>query len=80
MVGRRDLSWPRESQDTTPMDIEDFSPELFYFILGSAGSLWAALMIYGFVTGRKSKRKQPSLGKGMPRNRRKRRARGRERS
>jgi hypothetical protein len=62
------------------MDIEDFSPELFYFILGSAGSLWAALMIYAFVTDRKAKRKQPSLGKGTPRNRRKRRARQRQQS
>ena len=43
------------------MVIEEWSSELFYFILGSAGSLWAALMIYGFVIDRKTRRKQPNL-------------------
>ena len=61
------------------MVIEEWSSELFYFILGSAGSLWAALMIYGFVIDRKTRRKGPNLGKGTSPNERKRKARKRQR-
>jgi hypothetical protein len=57
------------------MDPQNVSPELFYFILLSAVSLWGALMIYGFVIDRKAKRKQPNPDKGTSRNRRKRGAR-----
>ena len=59
------------------MEAQDFPPGLVRYILWGAWGLWAALIIYGFATIRKSKRKQANLGKGASRRKRKRRTRER---